>query len=204
MRTHTGEKPYKCAWDGCDVAFVQFANLTYHARTHTPEYWARKKKEEERVRTALAKRGFDFKIEHHVDFSCIDNGTFCRIDVLLQLNGGVIMLEIDEDQHKFGDYTVGCDMRRMAKVMETLALEGNTLPIYWLRYNPGAYSEDGEKRKRLKALREQMLVKHIESVKFDRPFWVHYMFYDVTGGCLNATLDPEYHDWIAECTSYTL
>eukprot|EP00873_Tetraselmis_striata_P045205 jgi/Tetstr1/465469/TSEL_010153.t1 len=142
------------------------------------------KKEEERVRTVLAKRGFDFKSEHHVDFSCIDNGTFCRIDVLLQLNGGVIMLEIDEDQHKFGDYTVGCDMRRMAKVMETLALEGNTLPIYWLRYNPGAYSEDGAKRKRLKALREQMLAKHIESVKFDRSFWVHYMFYD-------GRLDPK-------------
>lgn len=174
-------------------------------KTHTPEYHACQKKEEERIRRVLSKNGYDFKSEHHIDFSCIgDNGTFCRIDVLLQLRGGVIMLEIDEDQHQFGDYTVSCDMKRMARVSETLALEGNTLPIYWLRYNPGGYKVDGVRRKRGREARERALLEHIDAVDFSKPFWVHYMFYDVVRDSLRVTLDPEYHDWIAECTSFTV
>ena len=37
MRTHTGEKPYKCTYDGCDYASATKSNLTIHMRTHTGE-----------------------------------------------------------------------------------------------------------------------------------------------------------------------
>eukprot|EP00873_Tetraselmis_striata_P040754 jgi/Tetstr1/461018/TSEL_006168.t1 len=204
VRTHTGERPFKRSQ--CDAAFTEAGKLARHKRTHTPEYAAKRKRDEERVRQLLTKHGYAFKSEHRIDFSCAGNGTFCRIDVLMLLHGGVVMLEIDEDQHDHGDYSVGCDMKRMAKVMETLAPEGNTLPVYWLRYNPGAYREDGEKRKRPKVMKEQMLLDHLKSIKFDfeNPLRVHYMFYDVTGGRLNVTMDPEYHACFAESSSYTL
>ena len=36
-RTHTGQKPYKCDWPGCDFASAQLCNMTSHRRTHTGE-----------------------------------------------------------------------------------------------------------------------------------------------------------------------
>jgi hypothetical protein len=35
MRVHTGEKPYKCTWEGCTYAATQSGHLTAHIRKHT-------------------------------------------------------------------------------------------------------------------------------------------------------------------------
>ena len=37
MRTHTGEKPYKCEYPGCSYASAQLSDIKDHERTHTGE-----------------------------------------------------------------------------------------------------------------------------------------------------------------------
>lgn len=36
-RVHTGEKPFRCPWDGCNWAFRRSDELTRHYRRHTGE-----------------------------------------------------------------------------------------------------------------------------------------------------------------------
>lgn len=37
MRRHTGEKPHKCTYEGCDKAYSRLENLKTHLRSHTGE-----------------------------------------------------------------------------------------------------------------------------------------------------------------------
>ncbi|KIH60445.1 zinc finger, C2H2 type [Ancylostoma duodenale] len=35
VRTHSGEKPYCCSWEGCEWKFARSDELTRHKRKHT-------------------------------------------------------------------------------------------------------------------------------------------------------------------------
>lgn len=95
------------------------------------------------------------------------------------MNGCVILLEADENQHEY--YAISCEIDRMNKVVESLLLEGNTLPIKWKRYNPDTMRVDGQTVKVLKRDRESRLLKEILSTRnnFDG-VQIQYMYYDVS------------------------
>jgi len=140
------------------------------------------KKAEFRILNLLQKHLIPFKEQHTIDFRCIGadrDGDRCFIDFLIEIKDpsdrvtGFIFLEVD-DEH----YSVSCELRRMVDVHRTLALEGNTLPLAFVRYNPDAHRSDGTPVRVLKKDREAKLVETLNSWTFDRPFGVYYMYYD--------------------------
>ena len=180
FRVHTGSKPFVCDVARCDAAFSDPSNLSAHKRAHhTPEGQAVRKRDEMKVVRAFEKAGIDFKREHHVSFKCLGR-TFARMDFTVQDNGCVVFVETDEYQHD--SYGVCCDIARMADIMAALALDGNTLPVAFVRYNPHAFTLDGVHQKVPTTTRLERLIATVRSLvalgpKLP-PFSVTYMFYD--------------------------
>jgi hypothetical protein len=76
-------------------------------------------------------------------------------------------LEVDENQHRYGYESVGCDMRRMSRVTEAVAIESlsnlsSPPEIVWMRYNPDTFRVGNViVRTMPKEKREQWLGSHI-------------------------------------------
>ena len=91
-------------------------------------------------------------------------------------------MEVDEYQHE--SYGVACDVSRMVKLVEAWLLEGNTLPVRFIRYNPHAYKVDGKTSRVPKKVREARLLEAIrEAAEADgEGMQIRYMYYDVESG----------------------
>ncbi|GAQ92195.1 hypothetical protein KFL_009420060 [Klebsormidium nitens] len=181
-RTHTGEKPYKCIEADCEEAFSRGDPLKTHTfYYHTKEGQQRRKREEERIAKLLTKAGLPFKREHHVTFDCL-GGSFARIDFILDHKGKIIVIEVDEYQHE--GYGVACDVARMLQIYEAWAIEGNSLPVHIIRYNPHAFQIDGKRAAVTRKIREARLLEAIdEAAEMESEgLYVQYMYYDLKDG----------------------
>jgi hypothetical protein len=177
---------------------------------------ARKKQQEERVRQRIVKERWvehfgdtlppvgHFRREMRIDFTCADPGStskYCRIDFVLSTPGGLVFLEVDENQHRFGyGAELSCDMKRMNLVMMSLTLElGDAKPhIYWLRYNPNAWHVDDDTQRVPKEEREDRLMAHLQACNLTDPLQVGYAYYDSTMGELEVLQSEDYHwEWAA-------
>jgi hypothetical protein len=123
-------------------------------------------------------------------------GSCCYIDFVIIENGKIIFLEIDENQHV--SYQVSCELKRMTDVHSACLIEGNTLPIHFIRYNPHRCSIGDIVAKVSRKVRESLLVNTIQQLlkrESSPPLSIHYMFYDVsTTGELMITSDPEFSE----------
>lgn len=177
---HLEELPIKCDHENCDAAFRQGAHLKRHIFFyHTEKGVLERKKEEAAVAKVLQQAGIEFKREHSVLFSCINDADnrYARIDFVVIHNGVVWFIEIDEDQHAY--YSVSCELARMAKVFEALQMEQNNLPVVFVRFNPNAFRVDDLLQRVSKQTRYAKLIEEINSTtsKDLPPFSIIYMYY---------------------------
>lgn len=200
-RLHTNERPYTCKAEGCGAAFRQQSQLTSHMRTHTTEYCAYKRKKQRAIQELLEHNHIHHKIEHRVEFSCLGR-THAYVDFLILGKGCVIMLEVDEDQHC--GYGVNCEVRRMTDIASCLHIEGNTLPVVFIRYNPDSFTMAGEGQRVSSSIRQMELIQVIRAIMETKkelsPLTIGYMYYDSDEYGMPFILDePEYDNTIKEC-----
>ena len=62
----------------------------------------------------------------------------------------------------------------MSKIIESLALDGNTLPIKFIRYNPHSYKINNKTNRTTQNERHSELIKTIYTTVFNTPLSVKY------------------------------
>lgn len=209
LRFHSVERNFECEVDGCNASFKTPVDLNQHLKAHHErEFNQARKVEEDKIRLLLDSKGIAYKREHSIDVICVGDvdNTRAFIDFVLVNQNQILFLECDERQHKFGYDGVSCDMKRMSKIMESLALGGNTLPVTFIRHNPYGFYIGDSYVKVAREVREQALLKAIEDVSQDRdnnkPLRILFMYYDVLDVdsltlCIQE--NTEYHQHMKEC-----
>jgi len=208
-RVHTGEKPYMC--DICPpevaLAFSHKISLQVHKkRWHTPEGAYKAVRKQQALAKILEDAGFDFKHEYKVDTSCSveaaaeGESKSRRLDMIRIMHtvsslSAIIIVECDEFQHD--DRDTSCEVARMTQVNEALALEGNTLPIVWIRWNPDAFRVNGELQKLKKKERGKLLVRFLKALESTTSLEpgsvsIFYLFYDRDDGVGHEFIPPKF------------
>jgi hypothetical protein len=93
-------------------------------------------------------------------------------------NFGHIMIEVDENCHRH----YRCEEQRMHNIINALAVQGNTMPVLFVRYNPDRYMVDGVRGNKSREERMRSLEQQLKDVVLDDIHagcvGVLYMFYD--------------------------
>jgi hypothetical protein len=192
VRHHNGGHRVMCNFDGCGRIFATAYECRMHEiRIHEAEDGLeRLKLAELRIEKILTENVISFDREQKIEFSCVDenNHHFARLDFVIPTKDAVIILEIDESQHKGNE--ISCEVARMARVQAAISLGGFTElreipPILWIRYNPNTCRLDGIKRSSKVVNssgltdREVTLLNVIANPNLgDRSAGILYMYYD--------------------------
>jgi hypothetical protein len=191
---------YHC--DLCNYKCKRKSNLKQHEKTHSTAFKQRQKHKEENLFKFLSNH-FDIKREHHVDFSCF-NRTFARLDFVIITNGTVFIIENDEFQHAswYHNTDVSCETKRMMDIHSAFTVNGNTIPICFIRFNPDTFHIDKTRGKRPIKERYKDLKQYIDTYTPVKPFQIHYMFYDTQDGVPVIFNDPLFPQSLIEACSY--
>ncbi len=218
-RTHTGEKPYKCNVCPPEVAlaFARSTHLkTHKKRWHTSDGAYKAVRKQQALAKILEDASFDFRHELTIDTSCsaeananasVSEGResrsrridMVRIHQVTDKAGSIpaiVFVECDEFQHD--DRDTSCEVARMTQVNEALALEGNTLPIVWVRWNPDACRVNGKKQHIPQKERGAQLVRFLHALTLSSTTFlpgsvsIFYLFYDRDDGVGNGFVPPKF------------
>lgn len=227
---HTGERPYACDFAGCKATFGRAEPLKLHKLIHTGDYlyyceecgWPFRnsghlqrhiqgvhsgetkphvKKEENVIFDLLKLNEILFDRNSTIDF-CESSDAKNRAfpDFIIQSEGGVLILEVDEHgghgarnlkpddgssdtlmscEEDSWFYNVSCEQKRMLEIVAALRTDGEVRPIAFLRYNPDTYKINGKFSKISVEQRHKTLIHFIRNWKPRQDFEIHYFFYEM-------------------------
>ena len=161
-------------------------SLLYHIRAfHGDDPKAVTKRKELEIHQLLREAGIQFDYQLYLPFtSCgLDSETrHAFADFSILTSWGAILLEIDEEEHKY--YDPSCDVRRDFDIAASVALgSGHKLVI--LRYNPDAFRLGGvtcRVTKRERHARLLTLLGRLQAAEPATPFERLFLFYDRAPG----------------------
>jgi hypothetical protein len=127
--------------------------------------------------TSIAVLLDDNKIEYTHDLTVKDGCSRKRPDFVINTSWGVVILEIDEFQHRRTNYICECEITRMKQLYFDIGLEN----VLFIRYNPDSYKPlSGKAETTVK--RKEYLLKYIEDLQKDKGDFeglgVVYLYYD--------------------------
>src|SRR3989344_3326324 len=112
-RTHTGEKPFKCNECECDFACATSSNLATHTRCWHTLIGIQRKKIRENALMASLQEHYTVDREQQINNSCFESQKkFARVDGVIYLANLTVIVECDENQHKFYNDSVSCEVAR--------------------------------------------------------------------------------------------
>ena len=164
----------------------------------------RMKTKENQIAKFLQKLGLKYERECSIKFDCFDTtgGTkSCRLDFVIYTEHCIIILEVDESQHRHGGYTMLCENRRTIAILGCQMFDAHCRKILLLRYNPDDFKILGEKQQVKQVNRLEMLRYMITEYKPVKLVEIHYLYYDMDEEYNpNIINEPEYNQQLRECT----
>jgi len=165
----------------------------------------KKKKRMKTKENAIAKwlddKSIKYEREVKIKFDCFDTtgGTgYAYIDFVIYLNDCIIILEVDEGQHK--SYLISCENRRLSAILGCQKIAGIEQPIRIIRFNPDNHRKCGELIKVSQKDKTEYLYNKIINYKNTKPVELHYLFYDTReNGFPNIMYEAEFNYNFKEC-----
>jgi hypothetical protein len=149
---------------------------------HGDEPKARTKQKELEVYQWLEEDGVQFDYQAHLPFrACGLESETCRafVDFAIYTFWGVIILEVDELQHRWQDPS--CDVRRDLDVYAAIAL-GSAHKVVLVRMNPDGFSVGGKPvrvPKRSRRVQLLALLDRLREEEPEQPFERLFLYFDV-------------------------
>lgn len=218
MLIHNSTYKFVCEDKKCGMLFKRKHEFKSHQkRRHKDGIVKYIKVDEERIAKLLMDNNIPFDYNVTIQLCDTEKKT-ARPDLIIQKNGCIIILEVDEHSHgnanlkpqdddaeqlekimkkcSLNNYSIPCEQSRMTRILSSLKLGGEERPVGFIRYNPHGYTIDGIYSNLNKDEREKILLEVLDKWDQENDLKIQYMYYDTrTIGNTKRCCIWDHHDY---------